>query len=100
MEGIFEIPKIAKQKEDKAKSGFLNHHLKAHGYVPAAKDVPYLHPWGKDPYFKTTCELKRGKLNKDPKISWTARIMKMEKKKNYPGAKYNFKDSFDIPITK
>jgi len=99
-EGIFEIPKIAKQKEDKYKAGFLNHHLKLHSFVPPARDVPFLHPWGKDPYYKTSCEIKRGKLNKDPKITYTEKLMRNEKRKGYPAAKYNIPSEFDIPVMK
>lgn len=90
----YKIPAFPVQKCSKFREGYLYNHLKSHSFVPGAKDVPFLHEWGKDPYFKHSAELKRGKMPTDPKITWTHRTMKEAKRNNYPGSKYKFKDEF------
>lgn len=100
VEGVYQMKKLTQFKESKYKAGFVYNQIKLHGFVPPAKDVPFLHPWGQDPYFKTSVENKRGKLNKDPKITFAERIMRDEKRKGVPAAKYKFTSEFDIEIEK
>ena len=32
--------------QEKFKAGYIHDYLKAHAYIPGAKDVKYLHAWG------------------------------------------------------
>lgn len=78
------IPGMPIQEGDKLKSGFLNIHLQCHIDKPSAQDVPFLHPWGEDPYYRTSAQINKNVISETPKVLFTTRVMMDAEKEDLP----------------
>ena len=91
---------MPRSSTSKFKAGFTYNHIKQYGQSPAAKDVPGLHAWGTDKYYKMSADNMRGVLPKGKKVTMTEQTMKTSKKNDFPGAKYAVDEGFKLTGSK
>jgi hypothetical protein len=67
----YKIKSAPKDVTNRDKYHFITIAAKKHAFVPAAGDMPGLHAWGTDKYFKHSADNMKWVLTKTPKTSMT-----------------------------
>lgn len=73
-DNIYKIKSLPKDVTNREKYHFITMAAKKHAFVPGAGDMPGLHPWGTDKYFKHSADNRKWVLTKTPKTSMTERV--------------------------
>ena len=88
--------KLPADTTSREKYHFITQAIKQKEWIPDAQEIPGMHPWGEDKYYRNSAEENKYLMSKLKKTTMTARVQRQAREEGVPGPKYDLKNQSDF----